>query len=406
MTEPHPRVFYGYVIVVAAFGCMAVAWGTNRTFGIFLPSLAQEFGWSRAGISGAFSLCMIVLGAIGLAAGRITDRLGPRSLVVACGVFMGAGLLLCSRIEALWHLYLFFGLFTGIGMSGTWAPMLSMVARWFVRHRSLMSGILAAGPAAGIMVMPPVVTWLIGRFGWRASFALLGGLAFVGLATAALFLKRDPGQIGASPLGMDRRAGTWAEVQSQGLSLPEAFRTRSFWLLNLVTLCDSLLMSVVTVHIVPHVIFLGIDPLRAATVLSLAAGISVPARIAMGYVADRIGNRRGLLYCLTLSVVAFALLPFARDMALLYVFAVLYGIGLWTTGAVVSPLIADLFGLKAHGTIYSCTVFAGTIGSGLGPVLVGCLFDLTGAYHAGFLMCLAASIVSLALMCFVPPARR
>jgi MFS family permease len=283
--------------------------------------------------------------------------------------------------------------------------MLSTVARWFVRHRSLMSGILSAGPAAGIMIMPPLVTWLIDRFGWRISFALLGGITCLGLTAAAFFLKRDPGQIGASPLGMDEKAGAWADLQNRGLSLSQAFRKRSFWLLNLISLCDALMVNVVTVHIVPHVITLGIDPLRAAMVLSLAAGVSIPARIAMGHLADRIGNRRGLSLCLAMSVIAFTVLPFARGMASLSVFAVLYGIGLWATGAVMSPFIADLFGLKAHGSIFSCTVFSGTLGGGLGPVAVGALFDLTGTYQAGFLVCLAASIVSLASLFFVPRGR-
>jgi OFA family oxalate/formate antiporter-like MFS transporter len=399
------RFFYGYIIVAATFWIMAVAWGANRTFGVFLSPLTQEFGWSRAGISGAFTLCMIVLGSISLAAGRLTDRLGPRQLTLACGIFLGGGFLFCSRLDNLWQLYFFFGVFTGIGMSGTWAPMMSTVARWFIRYRSLMSGILAAGPTTGIVFMPLLMTWLIDRVGWRISFALLGGFTFLGLTAAALFLKRDPGQIGASPLGMDEKAGTWADLQNRGLSLSEAFRTRSFWILNLISLCDALLVNVMIVHIVPHVITLGIDPLRAATVLSLAAGVSIPARIAMGHLADRMGNRRGLAICLAMSVIAFALLPFARGMMSLWVFAVLYGIGLWTTGAVMSPFIADLFGLKAHGSIFSCTVFSGSFGGGLGPFAVGALFDLTGTYQAGFLVCLAASIISFVSLYFVPGGR-
>ena len=101
--------FYGYVIVVAACWIMAVAWGTNRTFGVFLSPLTQEFGWTRAGISGAFTLCMIVLGAISLAAGRLADRLGPCALMIACSLFIGGGFLLCSRLGSLWELYLFSG---------------------------------------------------------------------------------------------------------------------------------------------------------------------------------------------------------------------------------------------------------------------------------------------------------
>jgi MFS family permease len=188
--------------------------------------------------------------------------------------------------------------------------------------------------------------------------------------------------------------------------LPEALRTRSFWLLNLISLCDALLVNVVTVHIVPYVITLQIDPLQAATVFSLAVGVSIPAHIGMAGFADRIGNRPVLIVCLTMSFMAFSALPFTGGMLSIYFFAVLDGIGLWTTGAVISQLIADIFGLKAHGSIFACTVFSGTIGGGLGPVLVGYLFDITGNYHPGWLLSLAASLVSLSTLLFVvsPPS--
>ena len=401
MKNSSSRFFYGYIIVAATFWIMSVAWGANRTFGVFISPLTQDFGWSRAGISGAFTLCMVVLGLISIAAGWLTDRLGPKQLIVGCGFFMGVGFFLCSRLEALWQLYLFFGVFTGIGMSGTWAPMLSTVARWFVRNRSLMSGVLSAGPAAGIVLMPPFIPWLIGLVGWRISFVIIGGITLLNLTIAAFFLKRDPGQIGTSPFGMDENTRDWDDLQNRGLSLSQAFHKPSFWLLNLISLCDSLSVNVVVVHIVPHIITLDIAPIRAATVLSLAAGVSIPARIAVGYLADRIGNRRGLAFCLVMSVIAFAILPFAQGMMSLSIFAVLYGIGLWSAGAVMSPLIADLFGLKAHGSIFSCMVFSATFGGGFGPVVVGALFDLTGTYRAGFLVCLAGSIVSLASLWFI-----
>ena len=124
---------------------MTVAWGANRTFGVFLDPMVREFGWTRAGFSGAFTLGMIHLGLISLLAGRLTDQIGPRALLIACSLFLGVGYALSSQVETLWHLYLFYGVFTGIGMSGTWAPIMSVVTRWFVKNRSLMSGIIASG---------------------------------------------------------------------------------------------------------------------------------------------------------------------------------------------------------------------------------------------------------------------
>ena len=405
MKTERPRIFYGYVVVTAAFVIMTVAWGANRTFGVFLDPMVREFGWTRAGFSGAYTLGMIHLGLISLLTGRLTDQIGPRALLIACSLFLGVGYALSSQVETLWHLYLFYGVFTGIGMSGTWAPIMSVVTRWFVKNRSLMSGIIASGGAIGIAFFPPFFSYLIQTSGWRLSLLMLGALTFASIFLGALFLKRDPGEIGVRSYGAGEIQAGGVNIQSQGLSLEEAFRTRSFWLLNLISFCDFLLINVISVHIVPHAIQLNISPIQAATVLSLAAGVSIPGRIFMGGLADRIGNRPGFYVCLTLSVAAFLLLQFSQTLGMLYFFAILYGLGLWATGAILSPYLADLFGLKSHGSIFAGMVFSGTLGGGLGPVLVGYTFDTTGNYRLGFLICLFASIAAWIALTQVKPAR-
>jgi MFS family permease len=405
MKTERPRFFYGYVVVAAAFVIMTVAWGANRTFGVFLDPMVREFGWTRAAYSGAFTLGMIHLGLISLLAGRLADKIGPRTLLIACSFFLGIGYALSSQIKTLWHLYLFYGVFTGIGMSGAWAPIMSVVTRWFVKNRSLMSGLIAAGPAIGIAVLPPLFSLFIQFFGWRFSFLLLGALSFLIIFLGALFLKRDPAEIGASPYGVGENSPSGKISQDEGISLGEAIRTRTFWLLALISFCDFMLINVIAVHIVPHAIQLNISPIQAATVLSLAAGVSIPGRIFMGGLADRIGNRPGFYLCLTLSVAAFLLLQFSQTLGMLYFFSILYGLGLWATGAIMSPYLADLFGLKSHGSIFSGTVFSGTLGGGLGPLLVGYTFDATGVYRLGFLLCLFASIAAWIALSLVKPIR-
>jgi MFS family permease len=399
------KIFYGYVVVAASFAIMTVAWGTNRTFGVFLDPMVREFGWTRAGFSGAFTLGMINLGLISLLAGRLTDQFGPRALLIACSLFLGAGYALSSRVQTLWHLYLFYGFLTGIGMSGAWAPIMSVVTRWFVKNRSLMSGLIAAGPAIGIAALPPLFSLLLESRGWRFSFLLLGGLSFLVIFTGALFLKRDPAEIGVAPYGAGASSASREKLQEEGVPLGQALRAPAFWLLNVISFCDFTLINVIAVHIVPHAIQLEISPVQAATVLSLAAGVSIPGRIFMGGLADRIGNRTGFFVCLTLSVAAFIVLQFARTLGMLYLFAILYGLGLWATGAIMAPYLADLFGLKSHGSIFAGTVFSGTLGGGLGPALVGYTFDATGDYRLGFLLCLFASVAAWLALYAVRPTR-
>jgi len=403
MKGEKPKIFYGYIVVAAAFAIMLVAWGGNRAFGVFLEPMTREFGWTRAGFSGAFTLGMIILGLISLLAGRMMDQMGPRVLLIACSLFLGVGYVLSSLVQSLWHLYLFYGFLAGIGMSGAWAPTMSVVPRWFVKNRSLMSGIMASGPAIGIALFPLLCSFFIQIFGWRFSFFLLGLLTFASIFVGALFLKGGPEEIGTVPYGAGEGGTLGQNIRREGIGLKEAMRTRAFWLLNGVSFCDFLLINVVSVHIVPHAIDLKIPPIQAATVLSLAAAVAIPGRIFMGWLADRIGNRAGLCVCLTLSVVAFAYLPFAPGLETLYFFSVLYGLGLWATGAIMSPYFADLFGLKSHGAIFSCTVFSGTLGGGMGPVLVGYTFDSTGNYQLGFLLCFFASITAWIALMLVKP---
>ena len=403
MENRKPKLFYGYVVVAAAVCIMMIAWGSNRTFGVFLEPMLNEFGWTRAGISGAFTLCMIIMGLFAIAAGRLTDRFGPRVVLIGCAFFLGLGYLLVSRVGAIWQLYLFYGVITGIGMSGAFAPLLSIVPRWFVKRRALMSGIVVAGPALGIVVMPLAFTLFISAYGWRTSYIILGSVVLVLIVLAALFLRRDPGQMGLMPYGADKGKAGGMDLQAAGLSLGEAVRTRQFWLLSVVSFSDLFLMNVITVHIVIYTIGLGIPATAAASVLSVAAGVSIPARVIIGGVADRIGNKPAFMICFITSVVAFLLLLVARELWILYLFAAIFGFGLWSSGAIMAPITAELFGLKSHGTILACTAFASAVGGAVGPVLVGYIFDVTGSYQLGFILCLLVTIVGITALIFLRP---
>ncbi|GAH62425.1 unnamed protein product, partial [marine sediment metagenome] len=141
LTDKKPGFFYGYIIVLAAFGIQMVAWGMFNSYGVFFKPLTTEFGWTRAMTSSAVSLAMLVYGLLGIAMGRLTDRFGSRMIMVVCGFFLGLGYLLMSQVNTTWQLYLFYGLMVGIGVSALDVSLLSTVARWFVKKRGMMTGI-------------------------------------------------------------------------------------------------------------------------------------------------------------------------------------------------------------------------------------------------------------------------
>jgi MFS family permease len=132
-----PRFFYGYIVVITTFIIMVVLWGAYSVYGIFFNPLISEFGWARAVTSGAFSLSMILSGVIGMVMGGLTDRFGPRIIMTLSCLLFGLGHLLMSQVSTLWQLYLYYGVIIGVGMGGSWVPLLSLVARWFLGEEAL-----------------------------------------------------------------------------------------------------------------------------------------------------------------------------------------------------------------------------------------------------------------------------
>ena len=399
----HP-IYYGYIVVFAAVLIMTIVWGTNRTFGVFLKPMLVEFGWSRANISGAFTLAMIVMGLAGFASGGITDRFGPRAVVMICGICLGASYVLTSLIQSAWQFYIFYGLLAGIGMSVT-TPLMSLVARWFVKRRALMSSILTAGPAFGNMMMPLVFSVIIHSVGWRQSYLIMAGTVLLVVFSTIMFIKRDPGEMGLVPYGVVETEKKEDQSQSEGLPMASALRTKQYWLISFLFFCDFFLFNVVSVHIVIHAMDIGIPATEAASILSVASGVCLFARIIIGGIADKVGCKPTFMVCLIMAVVGFALLLVAKTLWTLYLFAAIFGFGLWASGGLIPPMTAELFGLRAHGTIYGSIFVSGAIGGAFGPVVVGYLFDLTGNYQLAFIVCFLITILSLLSLMGLKPIK-
>jgi len=392
-----PLFFYGYIVVLVAFCIYLVADGTFYSFGVFFEPILTDFGWTRAATSGAYSLCMILIGLMSIVMGRLNDRFGPRILLTGCGVFLGLGYLLMSQISAMWQLYVSFGLLIGIGVSAFLVPLQSTVARWFVKRRGLMTGISIAGVGLGTIIMPLLASRLISIYGWRTSYFIVGIIALVLITLAAQFLKRDPGQIGLSPYGEDEAKGEHSDIQAEGLSLREAIHTRQLWLLCALCFCYYMCVATIMVHIVIHATGLGISALSAANILAIIGGTSIAGRVIIGSAADRIGNKVTLIICFILMSIALVWLMAIQEVWMFYLFAAIFGIGYGGVTALKSPVTAELFGLRSHGVILGVTTLSDCIGGVIGPVLAGGIFDITDSYQWAFLACAILAILGIIL---------
>ena len=401
-----PKFFYGYVMVGVSFIIMLLSWGLYIVFGVFFDPLLQEFGWTRAMISGAYSLSSIISGVLGIAVGGLTDRFGPRLVVTFCGFSLGLGNMLMSQVHALWQLYLFYGVVIGIGMSGLWIPLLSPIVRWFDRGRSLMTGIVISGLTIGQLIAPLVISRLIAAHGWRLSYIILGGFVMVMTILLAQFLRRNPGQAVDSP-GRENEGGKQDSASAgKDFMLKEAVHTAQFWMVAILFFCVGFTAFSVTVHLVPHATRLGISAVTAASILAVSGGVGIIGNFVLGgFIGERIGNRKAFIIGIIIVAASLFWLVPAGETWMLYLFAVVFGIGIGGMGTSESPLIARLFGLSSHGLIYGVVGLSWTAGGAAGPIITGYMCDVIGNYQLAFLVSAVIGVLGLLFLLFLRPTK-
>ena len=383
---------------------MAASSGAVFSFSVFFAPLQQEFGWTRAVTSAAFSLHMIVQGFLAIGVGRLNDRFGPRVIVTVCGLLMGLGFVLISRISAVWQLYLIYAVLIGAGVSGGSVPLMSTVARWFRARRGMMTGVVMAGVGVGTMAVPPFADWLIRTLSWRSSFVVVGLLLMVVIPIAAQFLKRDPARMGLCPLGdVEIAGGIGPTADSTGLLFSDAMRTPQLWLLVAAFAGFGWAVHSVMVHVVVHATGLGLSPSLAAGIMTAIGALGVVGRIGTGSLADQRGAKRLLVAQYGLLALSLLWLAAARDAWSIFACALLFGFAFGGIVPLNSHIIADLFGLRAHGAVLGVTGLSIGVGSAIGPVFTGYCYDVLGSYVVPFIVCGAMATVAGLLTCLVKP---
>ena len=398
-----PRIFYGYVIVVVSILLFFIIHGLSASYGVFFKSLQSEYGCSRTVISAAHSVAFILTGLISIPAGRLTDSIGPRVVVAIGGITLSLGYVLMSQTSATWQLFLVYGLIVGSSVSVANVPLLTTLSKWFIGRRGLMTGIVKAGTGLGILGMPLIASHLITSYGWRTSYLVLAAIALVGVLPLAQFLRRDPEQKGLKPYGIDASTSNISRLPFGGLTLGKAVRTRQYWTVAAICFLFWYCMHSVMVHIVPHAMDIGYSPVRAASIISVIGGVSILGRVIIAGSSDRIGSRRAMIICSLILVISLSLLYFTRELWQLYLFAAIYGFSHGGFAAMVSPLVAELFGTRFHGSLYGVITFCGTGGGAIGPLIAGRIFDVSASYQLAFLILIVASVIALMLAISLKP---
>jgi MFS family permease len=283
--------------------------------------------------------------------------------------------------------------------------MVTTVAKWFEKRRSVMTGIITAGIGIGALIGPPLATWLIATYGWRVSYMILGITVLTVVLVSAQVIKGDPTQMGQVAYGGRGAEDEGLKYASGGLSLKEAACTKQFWLFFGMFICFGFCLFSVMVHIVPHVIDLGISALTAAKVLATIGGTSIIAKVLLGRVGDIFGSRRVFIVSFIMMSGSLFWLVTAKVVWMLYAVAVIFGFAYGGNVVSMSPHVAALFGLSSHGFITGVMAFSFTIGGSLGPFLTGYLFDVSGSYRLAFLLWAVLGFVGLVLAVMLKSGR-
>ncbi len=393
--------FYGYFVVGASLLIMSIMWGGYYAFGVFFKPVLNEFGWTKAMTSGAFSLASMMNGLLTVAMGGLTDKFGPRVVMTVCGLLLGLGFMLMSQVSDVFQLYLFYGIFVGAGMSGSFIPLTSTVARWFFKRRGLMTGIVVAGSGIGALIGPPVASRLIPIYGWRMSYVILGGITLLMVVLSAQFIKRDPTQVGQVPYGENQIEQVGLNPRVEGLSLREAVYSPQFWVFFATGFCYGYCVFTIMIHITPYAIESGISALRAANILATIGGLGILGKVLLGRASDIVGNKRTMILgFILMSIVLICLVP-AKVAWMLFLIAGGFGFAYGSITVSHSPLVAELFGLRSHGLIFGVFGISVSLGGATGPLLTGYLFDVTNSYQMAFLLCAVISLTGILLGAFL-----
>jgi MFS family permease len=381
----------GWVVVGACSLVMFGVWNSYAGFGVFLPVLANEFGWSRGAISVAPSLNLIVGGLIAFVIGAASDRWGPRLILTASALLVGVLFALASRIDALWHLYVVFGVLLGVAMSSVYLVPTTTVSRWFEERRGLALGILLAGLNLAFVTGPRLSAFLIERFGWRTTYLVLGALVWI-LAIPGCVLTRFP----PGARGSDSRSDPLAA--STGVTLREALADRRLWLLVTAWMLLGFNQMMMSIHLVSYVKDQGVTLERASLALTILGTGTIFGRILVGIVSDRVGTKPTFWFCLTIQIATLVAIVSGPSLSVLDFLLFWFGFSAAGSDTAIVKGAVETFGVRAIGAVMGVLSLGWRCGAALGPTTAGFIYDATGTYSLAF--ALAAGGLALSWVFF------
>ena len=383
---------YGWVMVAIGALMTCVAIGAMFSLAVFLDPMTRDTGWSRAGVSGAMTLNFLAMGVAGFGWGALSDRVGPRTVVLAGSVLLGLGLALASRATSQSAFVLTYGLVVGVAAGSFFAPMIAAVMSWMDRHRSLAVSLVSVGVGVAPLTISPFAAWLVSWMDWRTAQLVIGILAWALLIPAALFVRAAP-------------TASHVENTNTG-SAAGALRSAPFIVLALTYFACCAAHSGPIFHTISYAIACGIPAMAAVTVYSVEGLAGLGGRLALGVLADRYGVKRVLITGLIIQALAAGSFVFAARLGEFYAIAAVFGFAYGGVMPLYAVLAREYFPQHIMGTVLGAATMVASLGMALGPLGGGWIFDRFGEYAWLYIGSFALGLGAVAIALAFPPLRR
>jgi MFS family permease len=389
------KIQYGWVVVAAGglMGCVAI--GCMFSLAVFLQPMSEATGWSRTGISSAMTLDFLTMGVAAFGWGALTDRFGPRLVVLSGAILLGVGLALSSRATSLLEFQIVYGGFVGVAAGAIIAPMMATTTGWFDKHRSLAVSLVSAGMGMAPMTISPFASWLIAHYDWRTAQMTIAILAAVLLIPTAFLVRRAPSVPGSAP-GI-------AVAGDSGMTAGQALRSPQFIVLAATQFACCAMHSGPIFHTVSYAISCGIVPLVAVTIYSVEGLAGLGGRILFGLSGDRFGAKPVLVIGLMIQAVAAGAYFFTRGIGEFYGVAIVFGAAYGGVMPLYSVIAREYFPMRIMGTMIGAASLVASLGMSLGPALGGWVFDHFGTYGWLYIGSFAVGLGATAIAFAFPP---
>ncbi|EQF23585.1 major Facilitator Superfamily protein [Clostridioides difficile CD160] len=386
-------VFAGLILMISVYGIV------NNCASLFIKPVTEDLGFSRSEFSLYYTVIALSTMVIALFMGKLAKKFKLKNIILVGCVLAGIGYIGYSYANSIYVFYLM-SIFSGLGLGmTTLTPLSIIISNWFVEKRGLALGLTFMGSGVGGMIFNPIANYIILNYSWRQSYLVLGIIILVTtIPVVLIFMSEKPSDKGLLPYGYSNSSENVLDNSAKGIMLGDAVKTKIFWIMVVGLILITIIAMGVQMHIASYLTDIGYSPTFAASVISINMGVVILGKILLGYVFDKVGCEKGVIFVGLQVFLGVLALLFASKYPAIIVFIICWGIGN-CMGTIVPALItSEIFGKRDYSTIVGVVNAVVLLGAALGSAVTGKLYDMSGGYTLAWMTYLVLTVIMVGLI--------